>query len=118
MAVDPAKRSTLPIPDMPYAGVVTYDAKDPDTAFPPIEQLRPPTGAPNVLVILIDDCGFGATSAFGGPVPTPNLDRLASSGIKYTRFHTTALCSPTRAALLSGRNHHTVGMGGITEIAT
>jgi arylsulfatase A-like enzyme len=118
MAVDPAKRTILPIPDMAYAGLVTYDAKDPEAGFPPIVALRPPAGAPNVLVILIDDCGFGAASAFGGPVPTPNLDRLASGGVKYTRFHTTALCSPTRAALLSGRNHHTVGMGGITEIAT
>jgi arylsulfatase len=108
----------LPIPDTLYPGVVTYDATDPDTAFPPIEPLRPPAGAPNVLIILIDDCGFGASSAFGGPVPTPSLERLAANGIKYTRFHTTALCSPTRAALLSGRNHHTVGMGGITEIAT
>jgi arylsulfatase len=80
--------------------------------------LRPPSGAPNVLIVLIDDCGFGASSTFGGPVDTPNFDRLASEGLRYTRFHTTALCSPTRAALLSGRNHHTVGMGGITEIAT
>jgi arylsulfatase len=118
MTRDLTRRTVLPIPDMPYAGVVTYDAKDPDTAFPPIEPLRPPAGAPNVLVILIDDCGFGASSTFGGPVPTPSLDRLAANGIKYTRFHTTALCSPTRAALLSGRNHHTVGMGGVTEIAT
>ena len=118
MTSDRSGRSVLPIPDLPYSGLVTYDAKDPDTAFPPIEPLRPPDGAPNVLVILIDDCGFGASSAFGGPVPTPNLERLAANGIKYTRFHTTALCSPTRAALLSGRNHHTVGMGGITEIAT
>jgi len=111
-------RETLPIPDRPHTGLVTYDAKDPDTAFPPIEPLRPPPGAPNVLVVLIDDCGFGASSAFGGPVSTPTAERLAAGGLKYNRFHTTALCSPTRAALLSGRNHHTVGMGGITEIAT
>ena len=71
-----------------------------------------------MLVILIDDVGFGASSAFGGPCETPTFERLAADGLKYTRFHTTALCSPTRAALLSGRNHHTVGMGGITEIAT
>ncbi|MGH2609324.1 MAG: arylsulfatase, partial [Tepidiformaceae bacterium] len=83
-----------------------------------IVPLRPPEGAPNVLIVLIDDCGFGASSAFGGPINTPNFERLAKDGLKYTRFHTTALCSPTRAALLSGRNHHTVGMGGITEIAT
>jgi len=111
-------RDVLPIPDRPYTGLVTYDAKDPDTTFPPIEQVRPPEDAPNVLVILIDDVGFGASSAFGGPAYTPNAEKLASTGLKYNRFHTTALCSPTRAALLTGRNHHSVGMGGITEIAT
>ena len=112
------KRDVLPVPDITPVGLTTYDAKDPDTAFPPIEPLRPPEGAPNVLVVLIDDVGFGASSAFGGPISTPNAERLAAKGLKYNRFHTTALCSPTRAALLSGRNHHTVGMGGITEIAT
>jgi arylsulfatase A-like enzyme len=111
-------RESLPIPDRPHIGLVTYDAKDPATRFPPIEPLRPPAGAPNVLVVLLDDTGFGAASAFGGPVNTPTAERLAAQGLKYTRFHTTALCSPTRAALLSGRNHHAVGMGGITEIAT
>jgi arylsulfatase len=111
-------RETLPIPDRQQVGLVTYDAKDPATKFPPIEPLRPPAGAPNVLVVLIDDCGFGASSAFGGPINTPTAERLAAGGLKYNRFHTTALCSPTRAALLSGRNHHAVGMGGITEIAT
>jgi arylsulfatase len=80
--------------------------------------LRPPKGAPNVLVILLDDVGFGAASAFGGPCHTPAAARLAAGGLKYNRFHTTALCSPTRQALLTGRNHHSVGMGGITEIAT
>jgi arylsulfatase len=112
------QRDVLPIPDRQHVGVTTYDAKDPDTSFPPIEPLRPPEGAPNVLVVLIDDVGFGAASAFGGPISTPNAERLASQGLKYNRFHTTALCSPTRQALLTGRNHHTVGMGGITEIAT
>ena len=112
------QREVLPVPDVPPPGLVTYDAKDPDTSFAPIEQLRPPEGAPNVLVVLLDDVGFGASSAFGGPCATPNAERLAAGGLKYNRFHTTALCSPTRAALLSGRNHHTVGMGGITEIAT
>ena len=110
------QRSVLPIPDRKPVGLTTYDAKDPDTKFPPITQLRPPAGAPNVLVILIDDVGFGAPSAFGGPCQTPTAERLAAKGLKYNRFHTTALCSPTRAALLSGRNHHAVGMGGITEI--
>jgi len=111
-------RQILPIPDQPSTGLITYDAKDPDTTFPPIEPLRPPAGAPNVLIVLIDDCGFGASSAFGGPIATPTAERLASNGLKYNRFHTTALCSPTRQALLTGRNHHAVGMGGITEIAT
>ena len=115
---DSIARTALPIPDIQHAGLITYDAKDPDTKFPPIETLRPPKGAPNVLVILIDDVGFGATSAFGGPCNTPNFEKLAAGGLKYTRFHTTALCSPTRQALLTGRNHHSVGMGGITEIAT
>ncbi len=113
-----AERTTLPIPDRIHSGLTTYDAKDPDTSYAPIEPLRPPEGAPNVLVVLLDDVGFGASSAFGGPVNTPNAERLARQGLKYTRFHTTALCSPTRAALLSGRNHHTVGMGNITELAT
>ncbi|HEY9290692.1 MAG TPA: arylsulfatase [Microlunatus sp.] len=112
------QRQVLPIPDRALNVPATYDAKDPDTQFPPIVPLRPPEGAPNVLIVLIDDCGFGASSAFGGPVQTPTFARLAADGLRYTRFHTTALCSPTRAALLSGRNHHSVGMGGITEIAT
>ena len=100
------QRQVLPIPDPQHVGVTTYDAKDPDTAFPPIEPLRPPEGAPNVLVVLIDDAGFGSSSAFGGPCQTPNFERLAENGLKYNRFHTTALCSPTRQALLTGRNHH------------
>jgi arylsulfatase len=111
-------RQVLPIPDSQFVGVTTYDAKDPDTKFPPIEPLRPPKGAPNVLIVLLDDVGFGASSAFGGPVHTPTAERLAKNGLKYNRFHTTALCSPSRQALLTGRNHHSVGMGGITEIAT
>src|SRR6266852_7020053 len=112
---DTIHRSILPIPDRAYVGLTTYDAKDPDTKFPPIEPLRPPKGAPNVLIVLLDDVGFGASSAFGGPCQTPTAEWLAREGLKYTRFHTTALCSPTRAALLSGRNHHAVGMGCITE---
>ncbi len=113
-----ADRERLPIADRAYDGPVYEDAKDPAATFPPIEPLRPPAGAPNVLVVLIDDAGFGVSSAFGGPCRTPTAERLAADGLKFTRFHTTALCSPSRAALLSGRNHHTVGMGGITEIAT
>jgi arylsulfatase A-like enzyme len=113
-----SERGVLPIPDRQHVGLVTYDARDPATKFPPIESLRPPKGAPNVLVILLDDVGFAASSAFGGPCHTPNFEKLAASGLRYSRFHTTALCSPTRQALLTGRNHHSVGMGGITEIAT
>src|SRR5687768_12364895 len=112
------QRAILPIPDRPHVGLVTYDAKDPATRYPPIEPLRPPEGAPNVLVVLIDDVGFGASSAFGGPCETPNFERLANQGLRYNRFHTTALCAPTRAAMLTGRNHHSVGMGSITETAT
>ena len=115
---DSIPRDVLPIPERQYRGPMTYDAKDPESSFPAIEPLRPPSGAPNVLVILIDDCGFGASSTFGGAINTPTFDRLAEGGLKYNRFHTTALCSPTRQALLTGRNHHSVGMGGITEIAT
>jgi len=115
---DKIQRSILPIPDPTHVGLTTYDAKDPDTKFPPIEPLRPPKGAPNVLVILLDDVGFGASSAFGGPCQTPNMERLAGNGLKFNRFHTTALCSPTRQALLTGRNHHSVNMGAICELAT
>src|SRR2546423_9486208 len=111
-------RDILPIPDQDYAGTVLYDAKDPDAKFAPIRPVRPPEGAPNVLLVLLDDVGFGASSTFGGPCSTPTFDRLAREGLSYTRFHTTALCSPTRAALMTGRNHHSVGMGGITEMAT
>jgi arylsulfatase A-like enzyme len=113
-----AGRERLPIADRAYGGPVYEDAKDPAARFPPIEPLRPPAGAPNVVIVLIDDAGFGSSSAFGGPCRTPTAERLAADGLRFTRFHTTALCSPTRAALLSGRNHHSVGMGGITEIAT
>jgi arylsulfatase A-like enzyme len=115
---DSIQRTVLPIPHRPYQGTILYDAKDPEAKFPPIKPLRPPEGAPNVLIILLDDVGFGASSAFGGPCQTPTAEKLSAGGLKYNRFHTTALCSPTRAALLTGRNHHSVGMGGITEMAT
>ena len=117
---DPSKieRTVLPVPDVHHVGYTAYDAKDPDSKFPPIRDLRPPAGAPNVLLVLIDDAGFGSSSAFGGPCSTPNAEKLAAGGLKYNRFHTTALCSPTRQALLTGRNHHSAHMGGITEIAT
>jgi len=101
-----------------HAKFIPYDAKDPDMVVTPIDRLLPPEGAPNVLIVLIDDCGFGASSAFGGPIATPTAEKLAAAGLKYNRFHTTAICSATRQALLTGRNHHNAGMAGITEIAT
>nr|WP_300048238.1 arylsulfatase [uncultured Nocardioides sp.] len=118
MSPDNHARGMLPIPDRPAPGLTTYDAKDPDTAYPPIEPLQPPDGAPNVLVVLLDDVGFGASSAFGGPCRTPRAEELAAGGLRFNRFHTTALCAPTRQALLTGRNHHSAGMGNITETAT
>src|SRR3954464_5123704 len=117
-AQDEIQRTVLPMPDQPHVGLTTYDAKDPGTNFPAIRELRPPSGAPNVLIILLDDVGFGASSVFGGPCRTPNFERLAADGLRYNRFHTTGLGSPTRQALLTGRNHHSVNMGGICEIAT
>ncbi|MBL8810301.1 MAG: arylsulfatase [Planctomycetaceae bacterium] len=115
---DQRDRAHLPIPNTGRPKLITYDAKDPDTKFPPITDLRPPAGAPNVVIILIDDAGFGSSSAFGGPCRTPNAEKLAAGGLKFTRFHTTALCSPTRQALLTGRNHHSASMGNITELAS
>jgi arylsulfatase A-like enzyme len=106
----------LPKPDRPLKGTAAMYAKD--ATYPPLQPLRPPEGAPNVAIILIDDMGFGATSAFGGPIHMPTLERVAADGLKYTRFHTCALCSPTRQALLTGRNHHSVEMGAITEQAS
>src|SRR5271155_1849568 len=111
-------RTQLPIPDTQYKypGKTPLDARD--AKFPPIEPLRPPKRAPNVVVILLDDIGFGAPSTFGGGINMPTMDSLAKQGLRYTQFHTTALCSPTRQALLTGRNHHSVGMGAISELAT
>ena len=102
---DKLSRAILPIGDPQYVGLTTYDAKDPDTKFPPIEPLRPPKGAPNVLIVLLDDVGFAASSAFGGVISTPTAERLAKGGLKFNRFHTTALCSPTRRRS-DRRNHH------------
>jgi arylsulfatase A-like enzyme len=115
---DKIDRSILPIPGRKYVGRTTYDAKDPDTKFPPIAPLRPPSSAPNVLIVLLDDVGFAASSVFGGAINTPTAERLAENGLSFNRFHTTALCSPTRQALLTGRNHHSVNMGAICELAT
>jgi len=106
----------LPVPQAQFGGVIGRKASESTPDFP--KDVTAPKSAPNVLLIMTDDTGFGAASAFGGPIPTPTLDRLAKSGLKYNQFHTTALCSPTRAALLTGRNHQSVGMGNITEFAT
>jgi len=107
-------RETLPMPDGAFHGKVGLRPSDSVKDFP--QEARAPEGAPNVLLILTDDVGFGATSTFGGPIPTPTFDRLAAAGLRYNNFHTTALCSPTRAALLTGRNHHSVATAGIMEI--
>jgi arylsulfatase len=109
-------RTVLPIsePDPPHSTVLDVRNTQP----PPRWEVTAPEGAPNVLIILIDDLGFGATSTFGGPIPTPTLDQLAQGGLRYNNFHTTALCSPTRVALKSGRNHHTANTGSIMESAT
>ena len=100
----------LPVPDIPKPGLTTFDAKDPDTSYPPIEQLRPPEGAPNVLVILLDDVGFGASTAFGGLINTPVADRLAKNGLSYNRFHTTAHSIESSAPGPTARNHRSLGV--------
>ena len=107
-------RTALPIPQGPFKGHVAPRTKDSVKDFP--IEASAPKGAPNVLVIMTDDVGYGASSTFGGLIPTPTLDRLAESGLRYTQFHTTALCSPTRAALITGRNHHTCATGAIMEL--
>jgi hypothetical protein len=109
-------RTILPFPDPGFSGAIDSNAVDSKSDFPIMPSA--PKGAPNVLLILTDDVGYGASSTFGGPIATPTFDKLAASGLKYNQFHTTALCSPTRAALISGRNHHNVASGVITEQAT
>ena len=106
----------LPSPPPEFGGVINMSATDSKPCWPP--RVVPPKGAPNVLLILTDDQGYGVSSTFGGVIPTPTMDRLAKAGLRYTQFHTTALCSPTRAALITGRNHHSVGFGVITEMST
>src|SRR6478672_3761207 len=109
-------RTVLPIqePKIPHSTVL--DARN--AQAPPRFEVKAPANAPNVLIVLIDDMGFGQSSAFGGPVQMPTLERMAKGGLRYNLFHTTALCSPTRAALLTGRNHHVCNMGSVTETAT
>ncbi|RZN30177.1 arylsulfatase [Bradyrhizobium sp. Leo121] len=106
----------LPPPEAPFLGTIGRTAKDSTPDFP--KEVKAPKGAPNILLILTDDVGFGASSPFGGPIPTPTLDRLAKNGLRYNQFHTTAVCSPTRTALLTGRNQHSCSVGIVMELAT
>ena len=106
----------LPPPPAPFQGVINLNAATSKPAWP--ARIVPPKDAPNILLIMTDDVGFGAPSTFGGVIPTPALDRIAANGLRYTNFHSTSLCSPTRAALITGRNHHSVGFGVISEVAT
>ncbi len=106
----------IPPPAMTFGGVIKESAADSTPWWPP--RVAPPKGAPNILLIMTDDQGFGVSGSFGGVIPTPALDRVANAGLRYTRIHTTSLCSPTRAALITGRNHHSVGTGVISELST
>ena len=106
----------LPPPPAPFGGTINLDAKDSKPYWPPT--VVPPKGAPNVLLIMTDDQGYGVPSTFGGVIPTPSLDRIAKDGLRYTQFHSTSLCSPSRAAIITGRNHHSVGFGVIAEMST
>ena len=115
-ATTPAQEEVLPKPQPAFQGVIGRTVKNSKPDFP--KGLEAPKGAPNVLLIMTDDVGFGASSTFGGPIETPNFQRVADAGLSYNTFHTTALCSPTRAALITGRNHHTNASGAITEMAT
>ncbi|MDX2935529.1 arylsulfatase [Streptomyces ipomoeae] len=112
-----AYRSSLPITEPQRPAATPMDIREAGAPVP-LRRVTAPEGAPNVLMILLDDMGYGASSAFGGPCRMPTAERLAAGGLRFSRFHTTAICSPTRASLLTGRNHHTVGMGGITEVST
>ena len=109
-------RTVLPIAEPKPAPITTLDARD--AKAPPRFEVKAPKDAPNVVIVLIDDIGFGSSSAFGGPIKMPTLEKLAGNGLKYNRFHTTALCSPTRTALLTGQNHHANNAGAIMELAT
>ena len=106
----------LPPPPAPFGGTINLDATNSKPYWPPT--VVPPKGAPNVLLIMTDDQGYGVTGTFGGVIPTPSMDRIANAGLRYTQFHSTALCSPSRAAMITGRNHHSVGFGVITELST
>jgi len=112
------QRDVLPPPAPAFKGKIGKNYKESTPDFGPALPLKAPDGAPNILLVVLDDVGFGQLGSYGSPIETPNLDRLAATGLRYNNFHTTALCSPTRAALLTGRNHHAVGMAAITEAAT
>ena len=109
-------RTVLPVPEPPVVSITEVDARK--ATAPARFEVKAPDGAPNVVIVLIDDIGFGHSSAFGGPIHMPTLEKLAGRGLRYNRFHTTALCSPTRTALLTGRNHHINNAGAIMELAT
>ena len=108
--------SYLPNPPPAFGGEINLGATNSKPWWPP--NIVPPKGAPNVLLIMTDDQGYGISSTFGGVIPTPTMDRIAKTGLRYTEFHSTALCSPSRAAIITGRNHHSVGFGVIAEQAT
>lgn len=106
----------LPPPDPKFGGVIKEKASESKAWWAP--RVVPPKGAPNILLIMTDDVGFGAPGTFGGVIPTPAMDRIAQNGLRYTNFHSTSLCSPSRAAIITGRNHHVAGFGVVGEIAT
>ena len=118
----PAATTTLegnqlpPESDTHFGGKIERNASQSTPYWPP--RVVPPKGAPNILLILVDDAGYGVPETFGGVIPTPTLDRLAKDGLRYTNFHSTAVCSPTRAAIITGRNHHEMGFGTVSETAT
>jgi hypothetical protein len=110
----PAGGDVLPKPPQPFRGTINLRARDSKSDFP--QPVRAPASAPNILLVLLDDVGYGATSTFGGPCQAPTLTKLSENGLKYNHFHTTALCSPTRAALITGRNHHSVHTAGVDAL--
>src|SRR5690242_9063481 len=116
LAAQQIDRTVLPVPEPKPPTITELDARN--AKAPPAFEVKAPNGAPNVVVVLLDDIGFGQSSAFGGPIHMPILEKLAANGLKYNGFHTTALCSPTRTALLTGRNHHVNNAGAIMELAT
>lgn len=115
-ATEVLNSKSIPAAPTPFGGVIKRTAAESKSCWDP--RIVPPKGAPNILLIMTDDSGFGVPSTFGGVIPTPALDRIANNGLRYTNFNSTALCSPTRAALITGRNHHSVGFGVVSEQPT